>query len=532
MNITLIFATLKIRLSYHNMGNVKAIQGALAIAAIALFASCGKEQASNLVSDRTGWNFNDPKLGGYEVTQWQGQITPPGMAFIEGGRFTMGRTDEDLLMEENNTPHNVTVSSFYMDQAEVANVNYREYCYWVTRVYGQDYPNLIYSTLPDTTCWRKAMSYNEPLVKNYFRQAAYNYYPVVGVTYKQANDYCAWRTDRINEIILIKAGYLKKNYTQTADENFTYDSYLSGQYLGTVGVKRKDIDPTGSGSRPIRMEDGLLMPDVRLPTEAEWEYAALALVGNNPDPDTKRRRGEEVVTDRQVYPWGDNNSTREGLRNQYQGEQLANFVRANGDYAGVAGGLNDHAFIPAPVYSYKPNAYGLYNMAGNVSEWVMDVYRADMPGEGLNPVRQTEIKVGVALEDGSLEEKDSTGRMPFRQVTQEELADKYTDIRNGYLADYEDGDTSMGAESTRAYTYQSTDGEGGRPMSTLVTNESYVIKGGSWNDRAYYLSPGTRRYMQARHSSSTVGFRCVVDRLAAPTISSHAGNFFNGKSKR
>ena len=345
------------------MGNIKAIHGVIGGLAIFFLASCGQTQSANLVSSKTGWNYNDPKLGGYEVTQWQGQLTPPGMTFIEGGRFTMGQTEEDLFQEDNNTPHNVTVSSFYMDQAEVANVDYREYIYWITRVYGQDYPNLIYSALPDTTCWRKGLQYNEPLVEHYFREAGYNYYPVVGVTWKQANDYCAWRTDRVNELILIKAGYQKKNATQTADENFTTKAYIGGQYLGAVGIKRRDLDPTGAGFRTIRQEDGLLLPEVRLPTEAEWEYAALALVGNNPDPDTKRRRGEEVVTDRQVYPWGDNNSTREGLRNQYQGEQLANYQRAGGDYAGVAGGLCVFAEFPG---DHHPDVYGARLFAGGI----------------------------------------------------------------------------------------------------------------------------------------------------------------------
>ena len=58
-----------------------------------------------------------------------------------------------------------------------------------------------------------------------------------------------------------------------------------------------------------------------------------------------------------------------------QGEIMANFKRGRGDNMGVAGSLNDNADITAPVKSYWPNDYGLYNMAGNVSEWVMDVYR-------------------------------------------------------------------------------------------------------------------------------------------------------------
>jgi formylglycine-generating enzyme len=511
------------------MGKMKAIHGVFGGLALFLFASCGQTQSSNLVSSKTGWNYNDPKLGGFQVAQYNGQLTPPGMSFVEGGRFVMGQADEDVMNEYNNIPHTVSVSSFYMDQAEVANVDYREYIYWIGRVYGQDYPNLIYSALPDTTCWRKALQFNEPMVEHYFREAGYNYYPVVGVTWKQANDYCAWRTDRINELILIRTGLLKKNATQTADENFTLKAYTSGQYLGAVGLKVRDLDPTGAGSRPIGQSDGLLLPEVRLPTEAEWEFAALALVGNNPDPDVKRRRGEEVVLDRQVYPWGDNNSTREGTRNQYQGEILANHQRAKGDYAGVAGGLNDHAFGPATVYAYKPNSYGLYNMAGNVNEWVMDVYRDEYPTEGLNPVRQEVFMKVKALEDGSLDEKDSLGRLTTIPVTQEELADKRIDYRTSNVVDYDDGDTST--SEGRRVVYQNVD-EGNRQATTLVSNQSHVIKGGSWNDKAYFLSPGVRRHYEARHSSSTIGFRCVMDKMAGPTLGSHAGNYFRGTGKR
>jgi formylglycine-generating enzyme len=514
------------------MGKMKAIHGVFGGLALFLFASCGETQSSNLVSSKTGWNYNDPKLGGFQVTEFKGQITPPGMSFVEGGRFVMGQAEEDLFNEYNNTPHTVSVSSFYMDQAEVANVDYREYMYWIGRVYGQDYPNLIYSALPDTTCWRKALQFNEPMVEHYFREAGYNYYPVVGVTWKQANDYCAWRTDRINELVLIRKGILRKNATQTADENFTLKSYTSGQYLGKMGIKVRDIDPTGGGTRAIRQEDGVLLPEVRLPTEAEWEFAALALVGNNPDADAKRRRGEEVVLDRQVYPWGDNNSTREGIRNQYQGEQLANFRRAKGDYAGVAGGLNDHAFAPAPVFSYKPNAYGLYNMAGNVNEWVMDVYRPEMPTTELNPVRQggefTQIK---ALEDGSLDEKDSLGRLTRIPVTQQELATKRVDYTATDMADYEDGADDSTTTDGRRVEYQSLD-RGNKAATTLISNESHVIKGGSWDDKAYFLSPGVRRYYHSSHNSSTIGFRCVMDKLAGPTLNSQAGNYFNGKGKR
>ena len=505
------------------MKRLLGLNGMLLLSAVILATSCGTKKSSNLVSSKTGWNFNDTKLGGFDVPLYEGQYVGPGLAFIEGGRFTMGQTDEDLTYENNNQPRTVSVSSFFMDETEVANIHYREYLHWINRTYGNDYPDIYNKALPDTQSWRKALQYNEPQVEFYFRHAAYNYYPVVGVTWDQANLYCRWRTDRVNELVLIQKGYLKKNPFQVSEDNFSVRTYVAGQYEGAAGVKKKDIDPTGTGKRNIRYEDGILTADYRLPTEAEWEYAALALKGRNPEPDTKRRRGEEVVTDRQIYPWGDNLSTREGARNAYQGMQLGNFKRGGGDQMGVAGGLNDNADIPAEIYAYKPNAFGLYNMAGNVSEWVLDVYRPNtsMDAEDFRPFRGNVFDTHVQLDDFTLEEKDSLGRLVKRVVSDEELKDKYANYRNANVINYLDGDTTSG--NMVFYDYQRT---------TLISDNAHVIKGGSWNDRAYWLSPGTRRFMQGNHTSSTVGFRCCMDRLGSPSLKGPSGNQFLGSKKK
>jgi sulfatase modifying factor 1 len=498
----------------------------LCIGTATFIPGCSNKNGGIGVSKTTGWDYNDPRLGGFDVANYPGQQTGPGLTFIEGGRFTMGQAEEDLTVERNNTPRTVSVSSFYMDETEVTNLQYREYIYWLNRSYGSDYPDVIKKALPDSTAWRKSMSYNEPLVQYYFRHAAYNHYPVIGVNWYQANEFCKWRSDRVNELILIKNGFIRRNSNQVNEDVFTTETYTNGQYDGRPGARHKrDLDPQGSGKRNVRFSDGYLLPNYRLPTEAEWEYAALGLIGNNPEAETDRRRGEEVITDRNIYPWGVQENVRYGLRNSYQGEFLGNFKRGGGDNMGVAGGLNDNADIPAPVYSYKPNSYGLYNMAGNVSEWVLDTYRPNA-GHDVNDFRPFRGNVYEnykrLAEDNSLDEKDSLGNLTTRLTTKEEMLEKEAyDGNVADLRDYTDGDSA----SFFTYNYGN---------NTLVSNDAKVYKGASWADRAYWMAPGTRRFMQAKQSSSTVGFRCIMDRLGAPNgrNDEKAGNYFGKQGGR
>lgn len=503
------------------MKRVIGIHGLAILSIVLLISSCGTKKSTNLISNKTGWSFNDAGFGGFDVPLYEGQYLAPGMRFVEGGRFTMGQTDEDLMFENNAIPRTVSVPSFFMDEYEVSNLNYREYTYWMGRTLFNDYPEIYIKALPDTQCWRKALQFNEPMVERYFRDAAFNNYPVVGVSWEQSVNYCKWRTDRVNELILIKRGHLKKNPYQVSEENFVTKSYVAGQYEGMAGIKKRDLNPTGSKKRNVGYEDGILIADVRLPTEAEWEFAALGLIGRNPERDSQRRIGEEVVTDRQVYPWADNLSTRETQRTQYQGRQLGNFMRGQGDAAGVAGGLNDNAFGPGEVNSYKPNAYGLYNMAGNVNEWVLDVYRPNTMEDAheLKPFRGNDFEEYVTLDDFSLEEKDSTGALLKRKITKEQLERKNQIYRQSDMINYLDGDSL----SNSYYDYGNT---------TLINDSSHVYKGGSYADRAYWMSPGTRRFLQAHQTSPTIGFRCVQDRLGSPSLKGPTGNYFTGSKKK
>jgi len=328
---------------------------------ILLIQSCAKE-----TSDSTSWEYNNSDNGGFQKVEKYDQETGPGLVFIEGGSFTMGKTEQDVMYDWNNRAARVSVSSFYMDQTEVTNFHWVEYLYWISRAYNSEFPMVYKNALPDTLCWRSPLGFNEKYVDYYLRHPAYRDYPVVGVSWLQASDYCKWRTDRVNEYILVREGILEGyNVEATGQNTFNTESYLSGQHEGGASVP--DLNPSNTeGTRKVKMEDGFMLPRYRLPTEAEWEFASFGLIGN-------LDAGEENYTERRIYPWNDH-----WVRNdqpEFRGMIRANFMRGKGDAMGVSGHLNDGHDATAPVDEFWPNDFGLYNMAGNVSEWVMDVYR-------------------------------------------------------------------------------------------------------------------------------------------------------------
>jgi len=366
--------------------------------------SCGREY-----STATGWEYNNPNNGGFQKFPFLDQETGPGLVLVEGGTFTMGRSEQDVMFDNNNRPRRVTVSSFYMDQTEVTNFHWLEYLYWIQRVYGETYPMVYKNALPDTLCWRSPLAFNEKYVDYYLRHPAYRDYPVVGVSWLQVNDFCKWRTDRVNEYIMIREGIMRPNLDQQDADNFDTEAYLAGKYgaeEGKDGTVRnlQDLDPSHAqgkrlGKRIVRMEDGILLPRYRLPTEAEWEFASYGLIGNLDN-------GSENITERKLYPW--NGHWVRMDENKFQGAIRANFVRGRGDYMGVAGHLNDGGDVTVPVTAYWPNDYGLYNMAGNVSEWVMDVYRP-MSSEDFNefrPFRGNVFKTKQLNNEGNIADKD------------------------------------------------------------------------------------------------------------------------------
>ncbi|HSP82385.1 MAG TPA: gliding motility lipoprotein GldJ, partial [Gillisia sp.] len=349
---------------------------------VSLF-SCNSKDSYKNNSRATGWDINS-KDGGFQYnTDFKEQETGPGLVFVEGGTYTMGRVQDDVMHDWNNTPTQQHVQSFYMDETEVTNMMYMEYLDWLKNVFPpseENYKHIYNGAVPDTLVWRNRLGFNETMVNNYLRHPAYANYPVVGVSWIQAAEFSKWRTNRVNELMLEKKGYTKEGarYNDvSAEATFDTETYLNAPtqtYGGSDEITRggKNADklgtPAGEGGEAkniyVQRKDGVLLPEYRLPTEAEWEYAALGLVGI---------REYNTIRGRKKYPW-DGQYTRSGDTKR-QGDQLANFKQGAGDYGGIAGWSDDGADITAEVKSYEPNDFGLYDMAGNVAEWVADVYR-------------------------------------------------------------------------------------------------------------------------------------------------------------
>lgn len=471
-----------------------------------MFFSC-KNQTSNT----TGWKYNDPKNGGFEIYPFVEQETGPGLVFIEGGSFVMGNVEEDVMYDWNTTPRRVTVSSFYMDECEISNQDYIDYLHWLDIVFVAADLKVVYdNALPDENVWRNKLGYRETQVEYYFRYPGYRDYPVVGVNWLQAMNYAAWRSDRVNEKILVDHGFADWNPTPSPEGYFNTDAYLTYDTYEAESDRRLQYITTGD-YRNVKMEDGILLPKYRLPTEAEWEYAALGLIGNTMN---------ERVLERRVYPWNGQFMRTEDKK--YYGDFMANTRRGRGDYMGVAGALNDGADGPVAVKSYWPNDYGLYNMAGNVSEWVLDVYRQlshDDVSE-LNPFRGNYYETKKLLEDGTVEERDSIGKVPMVPVS-DFKNDRRRNYRQADNRNYLDGDWASlydpeqwaGATPTEStdLMYRKTNS-----VYSLVGDQARVYKGGSWRDIHYWASPATRRYLDEDEATDYLGFRCAMSHLGAP----------------
>ncbi len=538
--------------------------------------SCGGKKTSDKAESLTGWKDND-ETGWY----FSGDKDPgqggPGMVFVEGGTFTKGQTKDNVMHDWNNTPTRQQVRSFYISETEVTNRDYKMYLAWLRLFFDpkvEDYKEIYRGALPDTMVWRNKLASQELFVENYFRDPAFDYYPVVGVNWLQANNYAGWLTDRVNEKKLMDEGVISKDmyvfewsdvsefvnskpaffhkrYKEMGTNMFGEESEVftknqkanssSGNgFLGIGGSRKHNrigaYKTYNQKWKAMAKVNSRAIAPYRLPTETEWEYAALALMENR---EYNRYKGK-VIPEKELRQ----------KKGKERGNFIANIKRGRGDYSGIGGWQNDGYAITSPVKQFKPNDLGLYGMFGNVSEWTADVYRPLVDDEAsdfnyyrgntfVKTIREDGVAeiVGIDIQYDTLDD----GRMVYRTLPGQIKEEMYEDAKN-----YRDGDFQSLLDP-----YQNLDEEGNQldsqpefnnpkrefivtedgrvvlqkdntDVSTDMSDQNRVIKGASWNDRAYWMDPAQRRYLLETESASWLGFRVAHDKLGADSAGARA----------
>lgn len=490
----------------------KTISKLASLLLIVPFVSCTRNTTNNSEVGITGWKYNDKNGTGFIVkTNYETQI-PNGMVAVEGGSFTIGEKGEYITAPRDAKPRRITVSSFYMDQFEIRNVDWHEYTNWMQVVFGKTAPKLVAKSQPDVNVWREELAYNEPYIQNYFTHPAYDQYPIVGITWEQAMDYCTWRTDRVNELALIQAGVIvapnfkkipKSNDSIANDFVFNTQKYLLQEsYKPKAGKNpRRNLNDS---VRKVDMADGILVSDFRLPTEAEWEFAAYAI----------QSTPEGLVPEGKIYPWSGSQARR--TQTKSLGQMQANFVRGRGDMMGTSGSLNDNATITTSVDSYLPNDFGLYNMAGNVNEWVLDVYRATSYDDvaEYNSFRGNKYLTPVLGNNGAYI-IDSLGRVKMEVARPEDDVRGYKDgdVVSRIITDFTQYGDTVGMAEMRRSGIANPKVDVSDILRPRVSNKTRVYKGGSWKDRLYWLNPSTRRFLDQDKSANDIGFRCAMSMI-------------------
>jgi len=239
------------------------------------------------------------------------------LAIVPKGSFVYGQSDQDIPYSNQPRARTVSVDSYYIYKYEVSNGEYLEF---VNDLKQKD-TMLSKQMLPDTLVWREKSSFLEPFVEYYFRHPAYSNYPVVGVTHEQAEFYCKWLTEK----------YQKEGKRKFKNAEF------------------------------------------KLPTIHQWTYAAKGGLDNSPFPwqgySLQNIKGEWMANFR-VIPQNSIGFDFFPVQNIYGKIENKKILVAGGGGQSLGAYSDDGAMITAPVKSYRPNGYGIYNMAGNVEEFV------------------------------------------------------------------------------------------------------------------------------------------------------------------
>jgi gliding motility-associated lipoprotein GldJ len=519
----------------------------IALSSAFVLTSCGgngsgKGGGTKSFVSKTGWKPNDNK-GWFFAGKQQKLKGWPGMVYVEGGTFTMGLVKDDVMHDWNNTPRRMQVSSFFLGETEITNYEYREYLTWLKYVFPPSDPSFreIYNgALPDTLLWDNELSRND-FSETYFRSPEFDYYPVVGVSWGQANNYCEWLTDRANEKALMDAGIIAKDLYMNESNNqggsaFNMDkfkgndpdmkAYINDQRLAQkTGMKTTNQRLLAANRSPA----AAMVQKFRLPTEVEWEFAALGTMKNREynnilgkTPEIERLRGQ---------------------KGRNEGMFLENFKYGAGDYSGVPGWENDGSARTADVKRYPANDLGLYGMFGNVAEWTADVYRPiiDSDFNDFNYYRgnapQKILRNGdgsyARVEDGTIQyDTLADGRLLYRNLPGQYQRDEVADYSNFRDGDRQSSLNFRGAESDSSNSNYNmynaprknffVDGSGRvivqkdtQTRTSAITNDIRVVKGGSWQDTAYWLDPGQRRFKGESGGYGWIGFRVAQDARGA-----------------
>lgn len=568
-----------------NKGRILAIL--LVTFSVTLLTSCGggsgrkKGGGTKNFTSSTGWKPNDQKGWFFQGKKKPNVKAWPGMVYIEGGSFTMGLVKDDVMHDWNNSPKRMQVRSFFLGETEITNYHYREYLTWLKVVFPpeeEQYKHIYEGSMPNPEVFNNKLSRNDFDNETYLFSPEFSYYPVVGVTWLQASNYCDWLTDRANEKALMDKGILGKDYYTNEEYNYGSKYFDAESYKNNDSNVSEAIDTTRLARQTmIRSENtriqkanrsttALEVSPFRLPTEAEWEYAALALPAER---EYNEYKGKSVVQ----------NELR-GEKGRDRGQFMANFKIGRGDYSGIGGYGNDGSAITSDVKKFQSNEFGVYGMYGNVAEWTADVYRPIIDDEAndFNYFRgnvyettidnsnggfvKTEDDVEFdTLNNGSLVYKSLPGQYK-KEVKENNINYRDGDVMSSLNPRVEEegtfgasntmldslgnvieipGDSGMIAgggtsASTTSEMYNAPTrkfyvDEKGRIIlekddqmrTTTISDEVRVVKGGSWRDPIYWLDPGQRRFLHQAEATSWIGFRVAQD---------YQGSFESKRTKR